>query len=182
MSVSCVKCQEQKTPAAGNVTYFDRSFEKVLSRRKRFFVWRPGSNLLVSLKPFLTNPFQNFFALIFSADQLTASLVKPLAFPRPGGHNLILEWDIFYPLPDSWRKPKRPTPPPPPPTTTEVIETWDPHSGGHSGEIWMPDGGWDSDVIKTLSSGDEEPAEKRLWNAPPAPQVKQIKLKSAFVL
>lgn len=101
--------------------------------------------------------------------QLTASLVKPLAFPRPGGHNLILEWDIFYPLPDTWRKPKKPTPPPPP-TTTEVIETWDPHSG-HSGEIWMPDGGWDSDVIKTLSSGDEKPAEKRTWNPPRAPQV-----------
>lgn len=47
MSVSCVKCQEQKMPAAENVTYFDRSFERVLSRRKRFFVWRPGSNLLV---------------------------------------------------------------------------------------------------------------------------------------
>lgn len=49
MLAACVKCQEQKMPATENVTIFDRSFEKVLSRRKRFLVWRPGSNLLVSL-------------------------------------------------------------------------------------------------------------------------------------
>lgn len=47
--VACVKCLEEKMPSASeNVTIFDRSFEKVLSRRKRFLVWRPGSNLLVS--------------------------------------------------------------------------------------------------------------------------------------
>lgn len=110
--------------------------------------------------------------------QLTGSLVKPLAFPRPGGHNLILEWDIFYPLPSSWRLPKKPTPPPPPPpetTTPEIIESWDPHSdphadlhSDHSGEIWMPSGGWDSDtdVIKTLSETDDKQADKRNWNMP----------------
>lgn len=50
MLVLCAKCQEQKMSSAENVTFYDRSFEKVLSRRKRFLVWRPGSNLLVSLQ------------------------------------------------------------------------------------------------------------------------------------
>lgn len=48
MSVSCVKCEREKMPLAENVTHFDRSFQKVLSRRKRFLLWRPGSNVLVS--------------------------------------------------------------------------------------------------------------------------------------
>lgn len=82
---------------------------------------------------------------------------------------MILEWDIFYPLPSSWRKPKKPTPAPVPveTTTPEVEEHWDPHldpHAGHPGEIWMPSGGWDSDVIKTLSDGDDKPADKRNWN------------------
>lgn len=105
--------------------------------------------------------------------QLTASLVKPLAFPRPTGHNLILEWDIFYPLPSSWHVPKPPPPPTPPTTTTEAIEVFDPHDHDHdphdhdhdhdSGTIWMPDSGWTSDVVAKLK---DEPADKRFWNAP----------------
>jgi hypothetical protein len=104
--------------------------------------------------------------------QLTASLVKPLAFPRPGGHNLALEWDIFYPLPSSWYKPTKPTKAPPKPESTtpipEEIESWDPHGDPHSdphddphsnhpGEIWVPSSGWssDTDVIKTLSEAEE---------------------------
>lgn len=48
VSILRVSCQEQKrNVTVENVTIFDRSFEKVLSRRKRFLVWRPGSNLLV---------------------------------------------------------------------------------------------------------------------------------------
>lgn len=99
-------------------------------------------------------------------------MVKALVFTRPGGHNLILEWDIFYPLPDSWRKPQKPTPPTPksiemtPPTPEIIIDDFDHHHHDdhhldHPGEIWVPPGGWDSDVIKTLS---EAPAEKRFWN------------------
>lgn len=103
--------------------------------------------------------------------QLTASLVKPLAFPRPGGHNLILEWDIFYPLPDSWRVPKKPTkaPPPPPETTTKAPEVSDDHDHSdhdHSGEIWMPSSGWVSDVIEKLSGAEAKPADKRNWKPP----------------
>lgn len=100
--------------------------------------------------------------------QLTASLVKPLAFPKPGGHNLALEWEIFYPLPSSWYKPTKPTkaPPKPEPTTPapEVIESWNSHSD-HSGEIWVPSGGWssDSDVIKTLSDTDDG-GRRRTWS------------------
>lgn len=85
-------------------------------------------------------------------------MVKPLAFPSPGGHNLLIEWDIFYPLPSSWRVPK---PPPPPTTTTEKIEIWDPHDHD-SGTIWMPGSGWTSDVIDKLK---DESADKRYWNA-----------------
>ena len=47
MSLLCVKCQEQKLSASENVTVYDRSFHRVLSRRKRFLLWRPGSNVLV---------------------------------------------------------------------------------------------------------------------------------------
>lgn len=89
-------------------------------------------------------------------------MVKPLAFPRPGGHNLIIEWDIFYPLPSTWHLPKKPTPVPSPTTTTEAIEVWDPHDHD-SGAIWMPGSGWTSDVIEKLK---DEPAEKRYWNIP----------------
>lgn len=164
----CVRCQEQKAPeAAGNVTFFDRSFEKVLSRRKRFLLWRPGSNVLVNERrcfffiPSLDS-FSCFYFFQFTR-QLTGSLSKPLAFPRPGGHNLIIEWDIFYPLPSSWYKPKKPAPPPPPPpppTTVppELIESWD-HHGPHSGEIWVPPGGWTSDVLGQLKGQDN----RRIW-------------------
>lgn len=144
ISVLPVYCEQQNvSPAKENVSHYDRSFQKVLSRRKRFLLWRPGSNVL-----------------------LTASLVKPLAFPRPGGHNLALEWDIFYPLPSSWYRPTKPTKaaPAPPETSTlapEIEESWDSHAD-HPGEVWMPSGGWssDTDVIKTLSEAD---AERRLW-------------------
>jgi hypothetical protein len=94
--------------------------------------------------------------------------VKPLAFPRPGGHNLVLEWDIFYPLPSSWYKPTKPTKPVPKPEPTtaapEVVESWN-HHGDHPGEIWMPSGGWssDSDVIKTLSEADDG-GKRRVWS------------------
>jgi hypothetical protein len=104
--------------------------------------------------------------------QLTASLVKTLAFVRPGGHALVCEWDIFYPLPNTWHIEKKKKPPVPPPPTSpsplpekeEVeeetnIESWDEHK--HPGEIWVPSGGWssDSDVIKSIS--DEK---RRVWS------------------
>jgi hypothetical protein len=98
--------------------------------------------------------------------------VKPLAFPRPSGHTLALEWDIFYPLPSSWYKPTKPTKaaqkPEPITPAPEIIETWNPHGDPHSvhpGEIWIPSGGWssDSDVIKSLSEADTK-GEKRIWS------------------
>ncbi|CRL05604.1 CLUMA_CG018668, isoform A [Clunio marinus] len=147
VSLQCVMCQgRQENSPAQNVSYYERSFKKVLSRRKRFLVWRPGSNVL-----------------------LTSSLAKPLAFEKPTGHNYIMEWDIFFPLPTSWRvptkKPKTTTPPPTEETTLEVTHSWDPHSDS-TGEIWMPSSGWapGTDVIKAISHGKE--ADKRLWNSP----------------
>lgn len=172
MLVSCVKCQEQKMSATENVTLFDRSFEKVLSRRKRFLVWRPGSNLLVRKKSLKIDKWGILRVEVWiSCSQLTGSLVKPLAFPRPGGHNLILEWDIFYPLPDSWRIPKKPIPlppPPPPETTTPEIVDYHDHDHDHGdhdphGDIWMPDSGWapDTDVLKNINGDDS--ADRRYW-------------------
>jgi hypothetical protein len=58
MSLSHVKCDNNKastslpTADARNVTQYDRSFHKLLSRRKRFLLWRPGSNVLVSSQAF----------------------------------------------------------------------------------------------------------------------------------
>lgn len=53
-STLLVECDEQQPKRmslsaadARNVTQYDRSFHKVLSRRKRFLLWRPGSNVLV---------------------------------------------------------------------------------------------------------------------------------------
>lgn len=141
------------------------AFKKALKYATRITIMLPNLGTLI---------FQKLMQLI--SPQLTASLVKPLAFPRPTGHNLILEWDIFYPLPSSWRVPKPPPPPPPPTTTTEAIEVFDPHDHDHdphdhdhdphdhdSGPIWMPDSGWTSDVVEKLN---DDPAEKRFWNAP----------------
>ena len=180
ISVSHVKCESKTSSiAAENVTHFDRSFQKVLSRRKRFLLWRPGSNVLVGVFFFdfqcqILDVKNNLKTLL--SKQLTASLVKPLAFPRPGGHNLALEWDIFYPLPSSWYKPTKPTksaPKPQIPPAPEIIEYFDPHGNqhgdphsGHAGEIWIPSGGWspDSDVIKTLSEA-EAKGKRRVWSA-----------------
>lgn len=42
-----VECREELTTQ--NVTEYDRSFQKVLSRKRRFLVFRAGSNVLVRL-------------------------------------------------------------------------------------------------------------------------------------
>ena len=95
--------------------------------------------------------------------------MKPLVFPRPTGHNLIVELDIFYPLPDTWRKPvKKPPPPPPPPPEhhhhhEEIIESWQGHDN-HPGEIWMPPAGWNdpSNVIPNIN--DLKGGKRRNWS------------------
>ena len=163
MSVSCVNSNEQqKMPAAENVTHFDRSFHKLLSRRKRFLLWRPGSNVLVCEKYWMISLWT--FFINFSWPQLTASLVKPLVFPGPGGHNLILEWDIFYPLPSSWYLPEKTTKPPA--TTAAPVTDASLSFQDHSGEIWMPSAGWssDTDVISAIS--DTSTNKRRFWDAP----------------
>lgn len=87
--------------------------------------------------------------------------MKTLVFPRPSGHNLIIEWDIFYPLPATWHIDKKKKPPAPPTTTPkeEIIETWDEHK--HPGEIWVPPSGWspDTNVINSLSD-----VKRRIWS------------------
>ncbi|CAH1728848.1 unnamed protein product [Chironomus riparius] len=124
MSLLCVKCQEQKLSASENVTVYDRSFNRVLSRRKRFLLWRPGSNVL------------------------------------------ILEWDIFYPLPSSWRLPKKPEKifPPPiiePEIPIEPVESWSPPK-----EVWQPEGGWTNDVIQEINEQNKNIAGRRNWRPP----------------
>lgn len=112
---------------------------------------------------------------------MTGSLVKPLAFTRPTGHNLILEWDIFYPLPVSWRKPEKPAPKPKPtelPNVEEInsSEFHDSHHAHHPyepKEVWTPSGGWSSenDVIKSLSESDDNSADRRNGNVRVGPFV-----------
>jgi hypothetical protein len=87
--------------------------------------------------------------------------VKPLAFKKPTGHTLLIEWDIFYPLPSSWKIPKKPAPPVPA-TTTEIpvlpVESWTPPH-----EVWQPDGGWSNDVIQQINSDNQKAsASKRI--------------------
>lgn len=95
--------------------------------------------------------------------------MKTLAFVTPGGHNLIIEWDIFYPLPTTWHIEKQhpPAPPPekdtdtsPPPTTEMTDDSFEDHNH-HSGEIWVPPSGWspDTDVIKSISDD-----KRRIWS------------------
>lgn len=85
---------------------------------------------------------------------------------------MVLEWDIFYPLPSTWYKPTTPTKAAPKPEPVapapEIIESWDAHGDPHSdhpGEVWVPSGGWssDSDVIKTLSEAETE-GKRRTWS------------------
>lgn len=89
--------------------------------------------------------------------QLTASLVKPLAFRRPTGHNLIIEWDLFYPLITTWKQPEVTLKPRTTTTTTELpietVESWTAPK-----EVWQPSGGWTSDVIEQINTQNKNAA------------------------
>lgn len=67
---------------------------------------------------------------------------------------MIIEWDIFYPLPSSWKVPKKPAPPPPK-VVTELpilpVESWTPPK-----EVWQPDGGWTNDVIQQINDDNKK--------------------------
>ena len=84
--------------------------EKVLSRRKRFLIFPPGANILV-----------------------TGSLVKAMVWTSPKGFTQIFELDLFIPLPNRarfWQKPadhQGAAPPPPPPTTPSAPPANDDH-------------------------------------------------------
>ena len=76
----------------------------------------------------------------------------------------ILEWDIFYPLPSSWRvptkapKPKPKPPPPVPELPVEPVESDTPPK-----EVWQPEGGWTNDVIQQINDENKEAASRRNW-------------------
>uniref|UniRef100_A0A182SEK9 Uncharacterized protein n=1 Tax=Anopheles maculatus TaxID=74869 RepID=A0A182SEK9_9DIPT len=97
---------------------------KRLSRKKRFLLFPPGANIL-----------------------LTSSFGKGLVFRGPAGYVAIGELDLYYPLPDykyhasalklgkiamypPEPKKAKPPPPPPPPTKAPVKEEHHHHDGG----------------------------------------------------
>jgi hypothetical protein len=97
------------------------------------------------------NEIKNFF-------QLTASIVKPLGFKKPTGHNLIIEWDLFYPLITTWKQPEVTLKPRTTTRTTtelpvETVESWTAPK-----EIWQPEGGWTSDVIEQINTQNKNSA------------------------
>lgn len=90
-------------------------------------------------------------------------MVKPLGYRRPTGQNLIIEWDLFYPLPSTWHQPEMTLrPPPTPPVTTEQsiqpVESATPPN-----EVWQPNGGWTNDVIAKINE-DNQKASRRVGN------------------
>ncbi|XP_059620863.1 uncharacterized protein LOC132264614 isoform X2 [Phlebotomus argentipes] len=64
-------------------------FPEVLSRRKRYLVFPPGSTVLCTL-----------------------SVVKAFVFKSPAQHNMVMEVDFYYPLPDKLIFPERKNPAP----------------------------------------------------------------------
>ena len=92
-------------------------------------------------------------------------MAKPLAYSRPRGQNLIIEWDIFFPLPSTWRQPQVQTKPPKPKkTTTKIpfheeiheVESWTP-----PGEVWKPESGWKNDIFAEINK-DPHKASRRI--------------------
>lgn len=118
----------------------------------------------------------NFFV------QLTGSLVKPIVSPKPAGINTIYEWDIYYPLPTSWHKPtKKPVvavmgmlPPPFVPAHPEHPEIildhpptgheFDAYAKDHPGEIFVPPGGFNGDVISNINNVPPINPKRRNWS------------------
>lgn len=89
--------------------------------------------------------------------------MKPLGFRRPTGQNLILEWDLFYPLITTWHQPEV-TLRPPTTTTTTTEQTVKPvESWTSPNEVWQPDGGWTNDVIAKINE-DNQKASRRVEN------------------
>lgn len=136
---------------------------KKFSRDERDF-WCGGLGAMCWYDNFL-KLLLGIYLKIFSC-QLTASLAKPLAFRRPAGHNLIIEWDLFYPLPTTWHQPevtlRPPTTAKAPMTTTmkeiEAVESWT-----KPNEVWEPHGGWTNDVIDKINE-DNQKSSRRVDN------------------
>lgn len=67
---------------------------------------------------------------------------------------------MFFPLPSSWKVPKKPTKPTPKTTTelpVEIVESWTPPK-----EVWQPDGGWTNDVIQQINDENAKNANDRI--------------------
>jgi hypothetical protein len=76
----------------------------------------------------------------------------------------IIEWEIFYPLPSSWKVPKKPTPAPKiiPATSELPILPVESHTPPH--EVWQPSGGWTNDVIQQINDDNlKSSAHRRIW-------------------
>lgn len=107
--ICCIWCEQGHTR---NPNFFDR----VLSRKRRFLLFPPGSAIVVSdiylhCRSLLPRKFDSEGWPFFF--QATMSMTKTLVPKSPSGINMIAEVDIFYPL-QTQISDYFPTKPPPP--------------------------------------------------------------------
>lgn len=104
-----------------------------------------------------------------------------MVFPRPSGITTIIEWDMYYTLPTTWKKPtKKPKTHkidnPPPSFASKPLSsgpglmapensdhsnqniTPDKWSHDHPGEIWVQPNSRTSDIFNNLNMGKNVPA------------------------
>ncbi|XP_055694946.1 uncharacterized protein LOC129796853 [Lutzomyia longipalpis] len=86
-SSSCLNCTEN--------TF---KFTEIISRKRRYLVFPPGSTILCTL-----------------------SVVKAFMFTSPRGHNMVMEVDFYYPLPDKVIHHRKENPKPVETTTQKPI-------------------------------------------------------------
>lgn len=77
---------------------------------------------------------------------------------------MIIEWDLFYPLPTTWHQPEVTIRP----RTTKAITTTTPlailpvESMTPPMEIWQPNSGWTNDVIQEINENNLEASKRRV--------------------
>lgn len=172
-----------------NCTRVERSIEKILHRKKRFLIFPPLSNVLI-----------------------TGSIVKAIIITAPKGYNLLGEVDFYYPLPSKARYPPKkqkehtprplpppttPAPPPPPPSMMKSdyplyfdhndnnIIPW---KNDHPGEVYIKPpqstpynrrNFWEDQINRNenFSLRRPETAFRSMYTIPPVVPIKRINLK-----
>lgn len=126
----CIDAAENCPSVTRKSTTKMLQFQEVLSRKKRYLLFTPGSAFLVlQAKKFFDSKANNIW--IFT--QTTMSFAKALATKFPRGVNMVAEADLFYPLPtkisDWYPKPHKAKPKiddavPPLPPATDAYYSW----------------------------------------------------------